>query len=379
MRVTVVGAGVGGLAVAGGLHRGGHAVTVLEQAQALRTNGAALGIWFNGSSALARLGHPVDPDAGDGGRRIDLLSQRRPDGRVLSELDAARLRSKFGVPAFTIPRRTLLERLAADLPPGAIRFGALCTGVREEDDHAVTELADGTELPGEVVIGADGCRSVLRQAVTGHQAARPTGWMAVQGLSRIPISLTSGTTCATYVGRDGYCGLMPAGDDLLQWWFEVRQEAGFSAVNAALTQDMLLRTFGDWAEPVPSLLRLVRGETVEEWQYVRHVIPRRLYAGRLVLIGDAVHAMPPQLAQGGNQTLEDAWVLCRELCRVPGAPAAAFRRYQRARRSKAALASWLSARSLAQDTRHPWTSVRIPDRVLGGAFAVALRAVSNCL
>ena len=379
MRVTVVGAGVGGLAVSGGLHRRGHAVTVLEQGPALRTNGAALGIWFNGSAALARLGHPVDPDAADGGRRIDVLSQRRWDGRVLSELDAARLGARFGAPAFTIPRRRLLERLAADLPPDALRFDARCTGVRADGDRAVAELADGTELDGDVVVGADGCGSVLRQSIVGPQAARTTGWMAVQGLSRIPISLASGTTCVSYVGRGGYCGLMPAGDGLLQWWFEVRQEAGFTARNATLTHVMLQRAFGDWADPVPALLRLIRGEAIEEWHYVRHVIPRELGRGRVVLIGDAVHAMPPQLGQGGNQTLEDAWVLCRELCRDPDSPAAAIERYQRARRRKAALASWLSARSLVQDTRHPWTRVRVPDRVVDGALAVVLRAVSNCL
>jgi FAD-dependent urate hydroxylase len=379
MRVTVVGAGVGGLAVAAGLHRRGHDVVVVEQTAGLRTGGAALGIWFNGSAALARLGHRIDADAPLGGRRIDVLSLRRWDGSVLSELDAVRLCAKFGVPAFTIPRRALLEQLAAGLPPGAIRFAARCTGVRQDPHGAVTRLADGTELVSDVVVGADGCGSALRQALVGPGQARSTGWMAVQGLSGIPMRLTSGTVCLSYVGPGGYCGMMPAGDGLLQWWFEVRQNTGFSAADPVLTHELLRKAFGDWADPVPELLGLVRAVAAEEWHYVRHVVPRTLGRGRVVLIGDAVHAMPPQLGQGGNQTLEDALVLCEELSRRDDDPSAAIERYQRARRRKAATASWLSARSLTEDARHPWLKVKIPAVALGTAFSLVLRAVSNCL
>jgi FAD-dependent urate hydroxylase len=379
MRVTVVGAGVGGLAIASGLHRRGHDVVVLEQAAELRTGGAALGIWFNGSAALTRLGQRIDQDAPFGGRRIDVLTLRRSDGSTFSELDAKRLGARLGSPAFTVPRRDLLERLAADLPADAIRFGVRCAGIRQDDGSAATLLDDGAELVSDVVVGADGRGSVLRQQLIGPGQARPTGWLAVQGLSRIPLPLVSGTACLTYVGPAGYCGLMPAGNGLLQWWFEVRQESGLTAADPARTHELLQGAFGHWADPVPELLRLVRAEAAEEWHYVRHAVPRMLGRGRVALIGDAVHAMPAQLAQGGNQTLEDAAVLCEELSRPGVHPGAAIAAYQRARRRKAARASWLAAHSLVEDVRHPWLRVNVPGPVLGAAFGLVLRAISNCL
>jgi FAD-dependent urate hydroxylase len=379
MRVTVVGAGVGGLAIASGLHRRGHDVVVTEQAAKLRTGGAALGIWFNGSAALTRLGQQIDSEAPLGGRRIAVLTLRRSDGSTFSELDATRLGARLGSPAFTVPRRELLERLAAELPADAIRFGARCTGIRQEHRSATALLDDGAELVSDVVIGADGCGSVLRQQLIGPGEARPTGWLAVQGLSRIPLPLASGTASVTYVGPAGYCGLMPAGNGLLQWWFEVRQDSGFSAADPAMTHELLQGSFGHWADPVPELLRLVRAESTEEWHYVRHVVPRMLGRGRVVLIGDAVHAMPAQLAQGGNQTLEDAAVLCEELSRPGVQPSAAIEAYQRARRRKAAMASWLAAHSLVEDAGHPWLRVNVPGPVLGTAFGLVLRVISNCL
>ncbi len=89
--------------------------------------------------------------------------------------------------------------------------------------------------------------------------------------------------------------MMPAGDGLLQWWFEVRQNTGFSAAGQLLTHELLRKAFGDWADPVLELLGLVRNVAAEEWHYVRHVVPRTLGRGGVVLIGDAVHAMPLQL------------------------------------------------------------------------------------
>src|SRR5207302_2833691 len=112
LRVVVVGGGVGGLALARGLHAQGQHVTVVEAAYALRTSGATVQIWFNGMAALRNLGISLDGI----GQRIDLLEGRCWDGSARSEVNAALLARRFGVPAVTIARRRLLEHLAEGLP-----------------------------------------------------------------------------------------------------------------------------------------------------------------------------------------------------------------------------------------------------------------------
>lgn len=380
MHAVIVGAGVGGLAFAGGLHRRGHSVTVVEQAPDLPSAGAALSVWFNGAAALVRLGHALEPDTPGGGRRIDRLLQRRSDGRLIFDADVVRLQQRFTVPALTIPRRALLERLATDLPAGTIRGGVRCAAVYDSDAGATVVMADGTQVSGDLVVGADGHRSVVRTALVGSGAARPTGWTAWQGLSHVPIPLTDGHTSVSYVGKEGYCGLMPAGDGLLQWWFDVRtRQANGRPPEAGSVHGRLRSSFGRWPAPVPAVLDHVYDEPFETWRYVRHVVPTTWGRGRIVILGDAVHAMPPSLAQGGNQTLEDAWILCRELCATPDDPASAAARYHQIRRRKVAATSWLSARAPVQDIRLPWLRFHLPQRATSSMFAAFLRSVSNTL
>jgi FAD-dependent urate hydroxylase len=153
--------------------------------------------------------------------------------------------------------------------------------------------------------------------------------------------------------------------------------AGIGGLAAALA--MLRSRYGRWPRPVPQLLDSLTSAEIECWPYVRHRVPARYARPGVVLIGDAVHAMPPSLAQGVSQTLEDAWVLARELGRRPG-PADALLAYQRARRRKVLAVSRQASSSLSQRAdgwflRH----AALPPPVLTSVFGTYLRAVSNIL
>src|SRR5580658_8596212 len=92
---------------------------------------------------------------------------------------------------------------------------------------------------------------------------------------------------------------------------------------------------------------------VEHWPYVRHRVPQSFVRTGVALIGDAVHAMPPSLAQGASLTLEDAWVLSRELARTAEL-GGALRSYQRQRRWRVSLLSAIASRKVAQEADGPW-------------------------
>lgn len=357
--------------MAHGLRAHGHDVVIIEEAPALRASGAAVSIWFNGAAALTRLGVSLDGL----GARIDRLTQRTVEGSIMFDLDAARLARRFGVAAVTVPRRGLLERLAVDLDD-CLRFGSAVRAVRSAGRRVSVELDDGEIVDADLVIGADGARSVVRSVFSSDGIASPTGWVAFQGLSALPIPIASGNKAVTIVGHGGYCGLMPAGEGLLQWWFHHR---GPPECPPGPLAELLRDRYGRWPDPVPQLLEAITDADVEHWPYVRHRVPKSFVRPGVALIGDAVHAMPPSLAQGASLTLEDAWVLSRELARAEN-PDVALRSYQRERRWRATLVSAVASSSMAQDADAPWLRLAAPPpAALTWIYGLCMGGLSSAL
>jgi FAD-dependent urate hydroxylase len=178
-------------------------------------------------------------------------------------------------------------------------------------------------------------------------------------------------------GAEGWCGLMPAGAGELQWWFDLPADVAERVpVEERIT--FLRDRFSGWPDPVADVIDHLDGAQIEPWPYTRHPVPRRLYRDRAVLIGDAAHAMPPTLAQGASQTLDDAWALVDSLDGQADLEAA-LRTYQRRRRTRSAFVSRLSGSRFAlrgPSSRLARLSGLLPPAALTWAYAGWLRAVS---
>ncbi|MBE1589618.1 FAD-dependent monooxygenase [Nonomuraea angiospora] len=341
MDVLVIGAGVGGLAVARELLAAGHQVRVYEQAPARRTGGKAMLIWSNGNAVLNDLGIGLDGV----GARIDRIDALTAGGRLRTSMDIAHAAGRFGFETRAIPRRHLLERLADGLPGDLVRHGLACRGVIQGDGQVTATFSDGSTDRGDLLIGADGHHSVVRRHLWGDGAVRPATFGTWQGLSRIDIDLADTNRHLIISGREGACGLMPAGDGLLQWWFDVRWSPADPRPAAPLAE--LRRRFGHWASPVPEVLA---GATEDDLEFFGHHWTKVRPAwgkGRITLVGDSAHIMPPTLGQGANQTLEDAWVLGRELAQGGDDPAVRLRAYEKLRYPYISLVSRLARRNPA--------------------------------
>jgi 2-polyprenyl-6-methoxyphenol hydroxylase-like FAD-dependent oxidoreductase len=339
---VVVGAGMAGLAAAGGLSRSGWQVTVLERAERVAAPPTAVVLWPNGLRALQSL----DPDGGwpaiasplpDGG-------VRRPDGQWLV---APRARAGAGPSPAAAHVEDVYDALVAGLGDVDIRTGFDASVIRTGPKSRPVVSDGRTTIEADLLIGADGIDSRVRASVAPESVAVGSGfaaWQAVIPGFRVP--RLDGDRCVggETLGAGYRFVAIPLGDHAAGrggvYW--VATAAGAPRPESAATQLALLRRwFSGWHEPVGALLDATRPEDLVP-QGVRELRPLpRAYGfpagpGGVVLIGDAAHAMPHHLGQGACLAFEDVATLRGLVADAePGAALnAAVETYSRLRRPR---------------------------------------------
>ncbi len=297
-----------------------------------RAGGGAVTIWSNGETVLGQLG--VDMDGA--GQLLSNLRVLTSTGRQLATLDLGAIVDRLGAPVRMVPRRVLLDRLldafrpiASDSTPGRSECSARNAACGSSSTTAV-------RAEGDVMIGADGLHSMVRDIV-GAPHAEPTGWCSWQGLVTLP-DIGDKHAALMVIGDHGNLGLWPAGGSDVQWWFDLPWSPGF--VRPERPIEVIRSTFTGWCDSVDRVLATLTDDDLADSPYphFRHPIPGP-GQGAMTLLGDAAHTMPPTLAQGTNAALLDTMVLCKALSGFRGATngssaSSALRWYEKTRRRK---------------------------------------------
>jgi 2-polyprenyl-6-methoxyphenol hydroxylase-like FAD-dependent oxidoreductase len=333
VRVVVVGAGIGGLATALGLQQAGAEVVVLERADRLRPLGAGLSLFGNGLAALDALGLGSWIRAEGSTPAATLRAgQRRPDGRWLATTPAHALGDLR-----VVHRSVLQEQLLGGLTTGTVRCGAEVAEVAGAAGAMSVRTTAGERRAADLVVAADGVRSRVRGSWAGDPGVRYAGYCAWRGVTAVPVDLR-GAAGETW-GRGRRFGVAPLPDGRVYWFAVASVPPGGQDADEHV---VVRRSFATWHRPIPDVVEATPAASVLRHDVHDLARPVRSFRrGGCVLLGDAAHAMTPDLGQGGNLALEDGVTLARLLAGLapqeapdPAALDCAVARYDEVRRPR---------------------------------------------
>jgi len=314
--VIIAGAGIGGLTLAQALLQRGMTVRILESAPVLKPVGAGIQIPPNAMNVLRALGLDTAVTA-RAFQPIAIEARIGMSGRTIFEIPLAETaETRWGAPYLHIHRAEYISALSENLPYGVLHLNARVTRYEVEDDAVLVELADGTEMRGQYLVGADGIRSTIRKQMLGLDAPTFTGnmaWRTIVPIDRLGDLAPNPTACAWFgPRRHAVTYRLGAKGELVNFVGVVEQDA-WQEEGWSIPGDKAdaLKDFAGWHPVITNLIK--NADEIYRWALFDRPPLDRWVDGRVALMGDAAHPMLPFLAQGAAMAVEDAWVLAEAI------------------------------------------------------------------
>ncbi len=314
-KIAVVGAGLGGAAAAALLQQAGFDVDVYEQAPEFSRLGAGIHVGPNVMKVFRRLG--IEKQLEAMGSAPDFwFSRDGLTGDYMSRIPLGDFAKKeYGAAYVTVHRGDMHLLQMGTLKPGSVHFGKRLESIHDSGDDVKLTFSDGTETRADIVIGADGINSRIREELLGVEAPNYSGWVAHRALIRGEQLKKYDLTfedCVKWWTEDRHMMVYFTTDKRDEYYYVTgvpHPAWDFQEAFIDSSREEMFEAFQGYHPTVQALIECT--ETVTKWP-LRNRNPLPLWSrGRLVLLGDACHPMKPHMAQGAGMAIEDAAMLTR--------------------------------------------------------------------
>ncbi len=314
MKVIVIGAGIGGTSAGIALKRLGHDVVIYDRMRENKPVGAALSLWSNGVKVLNWLGL-ADEVAALGGDMAYMSYLDGHTGETMCRFSLAPVTEMTGQKPYPVARADLQMLLMETFGLDDIHLGMQMTAVSESDGVVTATFADGSTDTADMLIGADGARSITRDYVTGAAEGGPriertySGYTNFNGLIAQDDAIGPADQWTTHVAEGKRAAVMPVADGRFYFWFDVPQPDGLPYERSD-GKAPLEEAFAGWAPAVQALIDAIDPAVslnrVEIWD----IDPFHTWVrGRVAILGDSAHNTAPDIGQGACSALEDSFAL----------------------------------------------------------------------
>jgi FAD-dependent urate hydroxylase len=340
LKIVIIGAGIGGLTAGLALRQAGYQVEIYDRIRQVGAAGAAISIWSNGVKVMNRLG--LGREIAQIGGRMERMTYYSATGELLTDFSLYPLVERVGQCPYPVTRADLQAMLLQAIGPEQVHLGAKCVAVEQDEDSVTALFEDGRRATGDLLIGADGTHSIVRQYVIGYPIERRyVGYVNWNGLITASEDLSIPNSWVIYVGEHKRASMMPVApaegraDNPPRFYFflDVPLPKGTSS-QPETYQAELAELFQGWAPPIQTLIQRLDPFKTNRIE-IHDIDPLPTWThGKAALLGDACHTSSPDLGQGGCQAMEDALVLANTLVSTNISIEDALKRYAALRRSR---------------------------------------------
>lgn len=308
-RILIIGAGISGLASALMLEKIGYKPVIFEKSDCSRNDGGGLTLWSNATDALHSMG--LLEEIYQNSKVISESTLKTSSGQTLATIPLRELATKYGTHTVGILRANLHHILASNLKQTEIKKGYRLVDLKETNEEVIARFENGHEQAGDLLLGADGIYSAVRNKIFPNNSLRFSGYEAWRGISTYTDQYTKSGLAFEAWGNGMRFGFIPMSDSLV-YWFATRNTSE-NLSEGQISKEQLIHTFREFVEPVPTVIKVTKEKDITR-NVIYDLKPLQNWSkGKVLLIGDAAHPTTPNLGQGACMALEDAVILAQTL------------------------------------------------------------------